>query len=169
MPTKTAILKTRVPAEVKNQVLEVAKKNAKTESEFLRSLIFAAIALDVDKENNRQIESSQQTKKLSLRLSEALLESAKLKANSLGLSVNKWIDGLIQTAITGRAIFSTSEVMALKESNRHLSAIGNNLNQIARGINAEIIHSVDAGLLKDLLLKINENRSEVIALTKLKR
>jgi hypothetical protein len=53
-----------------------------------------------------------------------------------GFSVNSWIVALIRARLTGSPQFGQAELENLASSNGRLLAIGRNLNQIARALNA---------------------------------
>ncbi|MCS6473746.1 plasmid mobilization relaxosome protein MobC [Burkholderia thailandensis] len=53
-----------------------------------------------------------------------------------GFSVNAWIVALIRARLTGSPQFGQGELEQLASSNSRLLAIGRNLNQIARALNA---------------------------------
>jgi len=57
-------------------------------------------------------------------------------AAATGFSVNSWIVALIRAQLTGAPQFGQGELEQLAASNSRLLAIGRNLNQIARALNA---------------------------------
>lgn len=57
-------------------------------------------------------------------------------AEAAGFSVNLWIVALIRARLTGSPQFGQGELEQLASSNSRLLAIGRNLNQIARVLNA---------------------------------
>lgn len=53
-----------------------------------------------------------------------------------GFSPTKWIVALIRARLTGTAQHGQRELVLLDQSNMHLRAIGRNLNQVAKALNA---------------------------------
>lgn len=73
-------------------------------------------------------------KKITLTASEAVLAEA--TAAKEGFSLTKWIVALVRARLTRQAQFGQYELELLARSNMQLLAIGRNLNQMARALNA---------------------------------
>ena len=75
-------------------------------------------------------------RRLEVRLTESEYCHIRAQANQLHMSANQWIINLIRANLTAEPQFGMAELQVLGESNSRLLAIGRNLNQIARQINA---------------------------------
>lgn len=75
-------------------------------------------------------------RRMEVRLTET--EYARIEALALqqGMSANRWVIHLIRANLSGEPQFGMTELRTLGESNSRLLAIGRNLNQIARHMNA---------------------------------
>lgn len=81
-------------------------------------------------------------------------------------SIQFWIISLVRSALTRGIAVGGSELMALGESNYELAALGRNLNQVARRLNAGV--TVDSRELEmmicTLMSRMDTHRREVHAL-----
>jgi len=75
-------------------------------------------------------------KRLEIRLTDVELAALKAVADREGMSVPRWLTGLVRLHLTGEPQFGEDEVRALTRSNQLLLALGRNVNQIARNMNA---------------------------------
>ena len=81
-------------------------------------------------------------KKVTLRVPVYVLEAARERALLKGMKVSRWMVALVQSNVTADPVLSERELHELEESSRQLAAIGRNINQVARAINAAP-HEVD--------------------------
>ena len=75
-------------------------------------------------------------RRVEIRLTDSEYATLKTMADHRGMSPNNWAIGLIRANLTHSAQFGMGELKILGESNSQLLAIGRNLNQIARWMNA---------------------------------
>lgn len=75
-------------------------------------------------------------RRLELRLTGSELAELTALADGLEMSPNQWVINLVRANLTSEPQFGMAELRVLGESNTRLLAIGRNLNQIARRINA---------------------------------
>lgn len=104
-------------------------------------------------------------KRVSVRLQPRELAEVKVRAEAEGFSVPAWLVSLIRAQMTQDPQFGQRELELLAESNHQLLAIGRNLNQIARNLNAqpnktedyrpEVIEELSA-IIKDHTRKVAE-------------
>lgn len=74
--------------------------------------------------------------RLELRLTEAELEALAIRAENAGFTVNRYIVAMIRAALSETAQLGEQEMLTLADSNYQLSAIGKNLNMLARDLKA---------------------------------
>jgi predicted DNA binding CopG/RHH family protein len=77
-------------------------------------------------------------KRLELRLTESELECVRQLAARAGNSPNTWVINLVRANLTRTPQLNFNELQTLGKSNSNLLAIGRNLNQIARWMNANM-------------------------------
>lgn len=101
-------------------------------------------------------------RRLEIRLTAAEHAALTVVADREGMSLPRWLTGLVRLHLTGEQQFGGDEVAALARSSQVLLALGRNINQIARNINqrsegdeltlAQIEHL--AGLIKTHTLSV---------------
>jgi len=128
------IIKAEVDKEQKAAFRNLAKSQGMTETELLRQMINQATdTVVVDSEE--KIERNNRT---TVSFTEKEFNRLLQRSRRDGFSKHTaWIVGLVRTVLFRQPAFSTNEIDALRESNREIAAIGRNLNQIARAINAD--------------------------------
>jgi hypothetical protein len=77
-------------------------------------------------------------KRLELRLTESEFECVRRLATDAGNSPNTWVINLVRANLTRTPQLNFNELQTLGKSNSNLLAIGRNLNQIARWMNANM-------------------------------
>ncbi|ECP1498987.1 MobC family plasmid mobilization relaxosome protein [Salmonella enterica] len=77
-----------------------------------------------------------------------------------------WVTQLVLSTVDQAPVFTAEEVNAVRASNRELSAIGRNLNQIARQLNIEFRDSdrLTKDAIEKLSSKIDEHKTLVLTL-----
>ena len=63
------------------------------------------------------------------------MEAAKEKAKEKGMATSRWIAALVQSNLARTPVMTDQELTALKANIRELTAIGRNINQMARALN----------------------------------
>jgi len=76
-------------------------------------------------------------RRMQLRLTQSEFDKIDGFARVAGESATQWVVNLIRKNLTGEPQLGMAELTALGQSNRQLAAIGTNLNQMARRLNAE--------------------------------
>lgn len=131
----------RVTSEEKKKIQFFCKEHGITESEFFGLLIHRALS-SVSDEVPITLPDDVKNKKITIRLDERTFMQVESHAQEEGFSNRtSWLRNLLVAKINSEPMLSVTEVAALRESNRELSAIGRNLNQIARAINIEFRES----------------------------
>jgi hypothetical protein len=101
---------------------------------------------------------------LEVRFTQSEREALKARADEDGFATsNLWIAALVRANLTEKPQFGKREIEALGESNHQLLAIGRNLNQIARALNAQRGNTTqyDAELVEELCAAVKRHVSKV--------
>lgn len=75
-------------------------------------------------------------RRVEIRLTQAEHTALSAVADREGMSIPRWLTGLVRVHLTGDQQFGEAEVRALTRSSHALLAVGRNVNQIARNMNA---------------------------------
>ena len=81
-------------------------------------------------------------------LSAAEWESVQKLADGEGMTVPRWIVSLVRAYLSGQPQLGADSVDVLRRSNLQLQALGRNVNQIARALNALVEH-LEHGRLRE--------------------
>jgi predicted DNA binding CopG/RHH family protein len=171
MTTQTKEIRTRVTDQIKADFINMANNHGLTESELLRLLITNALSNQdqqlTPKEKGVDIEITE----LKIRLPKFLIEQAKAKAKTQGMATSRWIKSLVQSNLIQPPVLIDSAIIALKETDRELAAVGNNLNQIARKLNESIfkIEWVKIEKLEEVKQEVKSVRAAIDELIKVSR
>jgi hypothetical protein len=178
MTTKTKTLRCRVDDQTKNNFVEIATNHGLTESELL-ALIVNGIINKTDKKNISNIfhqgkiltKAEAELIPITFKMPRFLTTAAKEKAKAQGMTTSRWIKSLVQSNLIQPPVLIDSAIIAVRESNRELAAIGNNLNQIARRLNETVFKTdmVRIELIKDLENRIDKVRLSIDELIRVTR
>lgn len=163
MTEKSTVIRLRATPKLKTKLQNEAQNRGVTDSELLRSLI---IGLSETTPEKVKLAVETEIHRLTLRLPKILLNAAKIKAGKKDMTLTRWIESLIQVVITKKTVLSEVELSELRESNRQLLAIGRNINQISKGVNASLQFSIEQKLLSELAEKIDNNSKVICAFMK---
>jgi hypothetical protein len=83
-------------------------------------------------------ETDTELKQITLRMPKFIMTAAKTKAKAQGMATSRWIKSLVQSNLIQPPVLIDNAIIALKETDRELAAVGNNLNQIARRLNETV-------------------------------
>ena len=168
MPSTKPALKTRVTAEVKAAFIAHAKAQGWTEARLFELIVEAFLqrhppALElVDSPESQKLEGVKSAV-VHVRLSQ--FEYRELER--LG-AVRHWKRGtylayLFHVHLTGQPRFSEGEMLALREATSQLSALGRNVNQIARALNTSLdeAHLAMAVPFEQMKALIDQERASV--------
>jgi len=163
MPNKTATLITRIGGREKAQFEKLAKSHNLTPSEFLRRLVLAEIGGNKKFNAVEPVPQRTATTRLTIRLAEFLMDSVKLRAESKGMATSRWVSALVQSHVSNAPVVTEKEVLMLRVINRELSAIGRNVNQIARHLNSPPNHNaqIDLEALSKLPASIQSTKQNI--------
>ena len=158
------VLKTLVEPETKAHFRRKAKTRGLSESELLRALVLAELGQKVDVGHpvepclaNEDIN----TERMTLRMPGYLLAATKTKAKTKGMTPSRYVAALVQSNYTGKPVLTDDELTALRANIRELAAVGRNINQIARKLNASFHEKdlVQLDTLADMAKLIERNRA----------
>jgi hypothetical protein len=134
-------LKTRVSPDIKRLVQQAARQQLVTESVWLRRVILAEInsAVAANSQTGKGVPSSltgaSRQPRLYVRLRPEDLLLLRERATARGLRGATYLSVLARSHLRSLAPLPKGELVALNRSVAELSAIGRNLNQIARAAN----------------------------------
>lgn len=137
--TRKTTLSIRLDGDLKQRWQALCLRQGSTPSDGLRQIIVRLLnssATDASPTPSKHEQPDTSRRRLELRLTET--EYARIEALALqqGMSANRWVIHLIRANLSGEPQFGMTELRTLGESNSRLLAIGRNLNQIARHMNA---------------------------------
>ena len=132
MPRLATTIDTWAEAEfLLRSKLAVVNKHA-----LLREVVHAYLASPRDYPAVLAERDNFQSEHLSVRLPTFLANAVRERATHKGMSASRWKARLIQSHLMREPVLSDGQIDALRDSNLELRAIGRNLNQIARALNA---------------------------------
>ena len=160
------ILKIRISDDLAARFKFAAKKSGTTQSAALRQLMTEYVEVcGWGAPGNYVEESKKANQQLNLRISSKMKKDISERALTDGFSAAAWVRNLIQTALTREPVSTERECIELAAAWRHLSAVGRNLNQVARAFNysekAGTKFSVEEKIRLELLQEINQAVEEV--------
>lgn len=151
-----------VTPELKALLQQEADKQRVTKSAVLRSFILSLKASGASEKVVSDVDT--EIKRFSLRLPKFLVDTAKLKAKSKGMTTTRWIESLVKMSVLKKTTLTETELFFIRENKRQLLAIGNNINQIAKHLNIQALEnkkinsdSLKLELLQDLQALIDKN------------
>lgn len=164
------LIAARVTPELKHRVQQVAKQQLLTESIWLRQLVDAALrdvgSTSLSKQGPARRMSAATRIQVRLRADDQIL--LRERAAARGMPAATYVSVLTRSHLRRLTPLPKPELQALKRSVAELTAVGRNLNQIARAINASG-NTGAAVLIDDLrsFLKVSQGlRDHVKALIK---
>ena len=168
MPSTKPELRTRVAGEIKAAFLGHAKEQNLSEARLLEILI--ATFLQNNPPRSGPVDSldsgkSGEAKSRDVRVRLSLFEYEALEqlARERHWQRSTYLRYLFQVHLTGQPRFSDDEMLALREATGELSALGRNVNQIARALNPSLVdvHLALAVPFAELKTVIDQQRSSV--------
>lgn len=139
MKTNKAILSVRLNGDLKERWQAFCVHQGSNPSDALRQVIIRLLngsttASSPTPSAHEQPDTSRH--RMEVRLTETEYARIEVLALQQGMSANRWVIHLIRANLSGEPQFGMTELRTLGESNSRLLAIGRNLNQIARHMNA---------------------------------
>lgn len=137
--TRKTTLSIRLDGDLKRRWQALCLRQGSTPSDGLRQIIVRLLngsATDTSPAPSTHEQPDTSRRRLELRLTETEYVRIEALALQQGMSANRWVIHLIRANLSGEPQFGMTELRTLGESNSRLLAIGRNLNQIARHMNA---------------------------------
>ncbi|MCX2694489.1 plasmid mobilization relaxosome protein MobC [Pseudomonas sp. DCB_CB] len=168
MTTKSKTLIARVEDDVKNAFEARAKSSGLKPSELLRQLVLKELGLRVDETPLAVTEASAKVERVTVRIPSFILSRAAERGKLKGMPVSRWIGSLVQSNITKQPVMTENEINLLRAVTRELAAVGRNVNQIARHLNAALDYGgrVDLNAIDRLPTSISNTRKAIHMLIK---
>ena len=107
---------------------------------------------------------TERKRRLEVKLTPSEYDAVSEAAQERGCSSQHWVTSMVRASLTHGHLFGAEEMKAFGESSYQLMAIGRNLNQITRQINADPdkhLHRVTAEALAKLEKRIDDHRYQV--------
>lgn len=164
-----ALVRCRVSAETKNLLQSIAAREHVTESALLRQLLETLIRTSASEcpATGKSDDAELRGERLSIRLAPDDRLLLRDRATARGMPSATYVAVLVRSHLRRLTPLPTEELAALKRSIAELGAIGRNLNQIARTLNAGGRSDSPGREYLEWMLKIAEGlRDHVRALLK---
>ncbi len=178
MTAKNKAITCRVDEQTKQAFNEMATNHGLTESELLGLIVNSAIN-KTDKPNKQNFlphgknltKADTELKQITLRMPKFIMTAAETKAKAQGMATSRWIKSLVQSNLIQPPVLIDSAIIALKETDRGLAAVGNNINQIARRLNESVFKTdmVRIEILEEVKQEIKTVRLSIDQLIRVSR
>jgi hypothetical protein len=162
-----SLITARVTSETKERFAAVARYQAMSESALLKRLVEAALVAvtAVKPQVTQAVEPVPVGGKISVRLRSDDLLLLRERAKARAMPTSTYVSLLIRSHLRSVTPLPTAELDVLKRSVAELSAIGRNLNQIARAVNqGEGPNGASKADLQALLRALNGMRVHIKSL-----
>ena len=132
-----ALISARVTVDIKERFAAVARQQEQSESVLLKRLVEAALitAGGAKPEAIQHVEPVAATGKVSVRLRPDDLLLLRERAKARAIPTGTYVSLLVRSHLRTSTPIPTAELVVLKRTVAEISAIGRNLNQIARAFN----------------------------------
>jgi hypothetical protein len=132
-----SLITARVTSEMKERFAAVARYQALSESALLKRLVEAALVAvtAVKPQVTQAVEPVPVGGKISVRLRSDDLLVLRERAKARAMPTSTYVSLLIRSHLRSVTPLPTAELNVLKRSVAEISAVGRNLNQIARAVN----------------------------------
>ena len=164
MPSAKPELKTRVATEVKQAFHAAALANGLTDSRLLEKLIEAFLKRDMPEQATKpESQTGVRSTQAHVRLTPAEHADLGRVAAERGMSRGTYLGELFRANVYEQPRFTDNEIDALYRAMSQLSAVGRNINQIARALNTSLdeAHRASALDFEHLKKMIDEQRTHV--------
>lgn len=152
MPSTKKQLRTRVTDDIKRDFGDLADQQGLTEAQLLSLIVSQVLsrnpATPVAAPNTGGAE--RRDVRVPLRLAE--YKAIQALAETRGWPATVYVAQLVRTHLSQSPRFSDDELLALRRATAELSAIGRNINQIARALNSDPSNAPIAGELPSVML-----------------
>jgi predicted DNA binding CopG/RHH family protein len=132
-----AFINCRVTSEIKARVRALAERQGTNESAIIKQLLHEALRSFAPCAESSRIAPPRvaRRERVCVRIGSEDRRRLKERAASRGLASGTYVALLVRTHLSGRAPVPKAEYLALRQCMFELTAIGRNLNQIAKALN----------------------------------
>lgn len=172
MPGPNPILKARFDPDTHARFLAVARARKISESELLRLAVNRELGLAPAEQAEVEPDPDQAAfDRITVRMPAFVMVAMKIRAKSKGMAPSRWLAALVQSNLTRHPVLTDAELQAVDSTTRELTAIGRNINQIARALNEAHFQTERVRLdrLAELAEKINKAREAIRVLVRASR
>jgi hypothetical protein len=136
VPGPNPIVRFRVDPTLRARLASAAQSNGMTESELMRRALLREIEgagkgtdpIDPHPDHAH-------LHKLTVRLPAYVWDAARTRAAAVGMAPSRWMANLVQSHVSNTPVLTDAELLTLEAALRELTAVGRNVNQIARALN----------------------------------
>lgn len=154
-----------VKADIKTAFASIAQAQGNTESELLKLIVEVFLKKNppTDVAALPLTDKERKTDKVSVRFTPTEGEAITALAKNRGMKRSSYLAAIFRTHLTKRPYFPETELLALREANQELAAIGRNINQIAKVLNASLDKNDIAKAIElEAMKKLIDNHREYV-------
>ena len=159
------VIKTTADDTTKKRFLNAAEKRGMKEASLMRAWVMMVIEEDEGEGEAQRGEGQGEgaITRMTIRMPDYVADGARKLAKKRGMKPSPWVAALVQSNVLAKPVLSEEELAILSASNRALAAIGRNINQIAKNLNAAFYDTekVRISKLDELTKAIEENRAAI--------
>lgn len=133
------VLITKVDEDLKKLFQKHSKTKGFSEAELLRAIVIDTLRKEPHTESEqpelKPAPGKTEPERITVRMPGFLMDTAKDRAKAKGMAPSRWIAALVQSNLAKKPVMADQELLTLKANIRELTAIGRNINQMARALN----------------------------------
>jgi hypothetical protein len=138
------------------------RRSGVSPSEAMRLMVGRALGSAARMSYMSVVDSDAPRQRVEIRLTQGECAALREVARAAGFTVNRWIVAMICAQLSSTPQFGERELAALAVSNSQLAAIGRNLNQIARALNAhDLVEPYRFRVLETLKIEVDAHLDKV--------
>jgi hypothetical protein len=123
--------------DMKGEFMAWCQRQGVTVNDAVRQMVARVLGTDVRQLPRVASADSDERISIKVQFSPGEYEAVSQTAGHMGFTLSRFLVAMVRAQITGDPQLGTRELAALEASNYQLAAIGRNLNQIARALNAQ--------------------------------
>lgn len=155
-------IKAWVSSDTKTAFQKAATRHGTSESRLLSHILDAFLKnnqIDVELKTPTEIKNN----KMDFRISTCMKAELRKRAGEQGMKSGPYAVVLLRAHLSRKPYFTEHELEVLRQCNNELTAIGRNINQIARALNTSLdnVHMAQAAELGQVAALVKANRDYV--------
>lgn len=162
MSSSKPYLKTHLDETLKDAFTKKAKELGHTEASFLRFIIEKVLQANTQE---MELPTATERKDAAIEICITPLMKAELasRAKQQGMKTSAYVRAMMRAHLSQNAYFTEKELIALESLIYQLSALGRNVNQIARALNTSLdqAHKVDVREIERAVTVVKDVRDQV--------